>query len=83
MSYLREAMAVANARHAMPKGQGDTGEMGKTYRRTPESKGMKVRSAVAVAAHFRSSAGPMGKGGRSRHKAERQAIRKDFKRGEY
>jgi hypothetical protein len=57
--------------------------MSDTLRRDHESKGKKVRSYIALSAIQRNSAGPMGKSGRSLHKAERQAIRRDFKRGEY
>ena len=52
--------------------------MGKTLRRTPDSKGIKVRSGIAIAAHMRNSAGAMGGKPRLNNRRDRQSVKRNL-----
>lgn len=53
--------------------------MGKTLRRTPNSKGVKVRSMGMVAMNQRGGDGTHGGGKRTRNRRDRQAVRQSLR----
>ena len=55
--------------------------MGKTLRRTPDSKGVKTRNYDAVNAHMRNSGGPMGGTVKQKHKRDRSSTKRDLRAG--